>query len=492
MTGEKDYYSLLGIPRNATTEQIRRAYREAALRLHPDTNIDEGATNLFIEVGKAYSILNDQKTRAKYDQQLAKTESDRIRQADFVCKVQQSRESLVQLGEPQVHYILLDIQASQTLPDVRPPVNLCIVIDRSTSMRGPRLDKVRNAAITLIKGLEPGDKATIVAFSDRAELVVSPDQACDLSVARARLSFLQAGGGTEIGQGLDLGIKQLQESFLREGVNHLILLTDGRTYGDEELCLSLSNKVAKLGITINAMGIGTDWNDHLLDELASITGGNVFFLDSPQAVSSLLQQIFSKLKRTIASQVQIDGSLAQQVDLRSAFRLEPDPMPLGDQLPIILGHLERDARIRLILELVVHAIGQISELTLAHFIISGDVIGGTKESHPLPLPISIKASNKPDLSPTPEDITSALNMISLYQMQEKARHESELGQSTQAARRLENLATQLLAAGERELAKSALLEAARVMHSRKFSNQGEKVLKYGTRSLLLPAKTESS
>jgi phage shock protein A len=75
-------------------------------------------------------------------------------------------------------------------------------------------------------------------------------------------------------------------------------------------------------------------------------------------------------------------------------------------------------------------------------------------------------------------------------MQEKARHEAELGQNLQAARRLENLATQLLASGERELAKAALNEASRVTQTRRFSNEGEKVLKYGTRSLLLPAKTE--
>jgi hypothetical protein len=52
------------------------------------------------------------------------------------------------------------------------------------------------------------------------------------------------------------------------------------------------------------------------------------------------------------------------------------------------------------------------------------------------------------------------------------------------------LATQLLASGERELAKAALNEASRVTQTRHFSNEGEKVLKYGTRSLLLPAKTE--
>jgi Ca-activated chloride channel family protein len=77
-------------------------------------------------------------------------------------------------------------------------------------------------------------------------------------------------------------------------------------------------------------------------------------------------------------------------------------------------------------------------------------------------------------------------------MQDKARHEAELGQATQAARRLENLATQLLATDERELAKAALNEAERLTYTRRLSTEGEKILKYGTRALLLPARVPDS
>jgi Ca-activated chloride channel family protein len=73
-------------------------------------------------------------------------------------------------------------------------------------------------------------------------------------------------------------------------------------------------------------------------------------------------------------------------------------------------------------------------------------------------------------------------------MQDKARHEAELGQSSQAARRLESLATQLLANGQRDLAKAALNEAENLAKSRRLSTEGEKRLKYGTRALLLPAR----
>lgn len=489
MSSGKDYYSLLGVSRSATTDELRRAFREAALRLHPDRNRDPGDTELFLQVNQAYDVLIDPKQRAAYDRELLKAEQEMAERSSFHAGSLQSRKKILRLEEPQVHYLLLKIRASPELPDVRPAINMSIVLDRSTSMRGQRLDQVRSATLKILDDLMKGDNASVIAFSDRAEVIVSPEQAKDPSTVRARLSLLQAGGGTEIAQGLELGLSELNRNFSREGVNHLILLTDGRTYGDEETCLELAAQAGKNGITIHGVGIGSDWSDRLLDDLAGGTGGSVTFLDSTSAVTGMLKSIFDGLGHTVAGRMRIEGSLAQQVDLRSSFRLEPDPMPLGDQLPISLGNLPKDDHIRVLLELVIHPLSRKDELTLAHLSINGDVLGKDVESVPLPLEITIPITEEPDPEPPPEEIVSALSYIGLYQMQEKARHEAELGQSSQAARRLENLATQLLATGERELARAALNEADRLAHSRRLSNQGEKVLKYGTRALLLPART---
>ena len=492
MTGELDYYAILGVPRNATEEDIRRAYREAALRLHPDKNEGPQATELFLQVNRAYELLSDADQRKEYDQELIEIEAEMIKQASFGASVIQSRTKLLQLDEPQVHYLLIDIEPSEDLPEIRPPINLAIVIDRSTSMRGQRLDNLRNATLKIMGGLNAGDSTSIIAFSDRAELIVSPDQARDKATARARLSQLQAGGGTEIAQGLRMGLGEIQRNFSRLGINHLILLTDGRTYGDENECIQMADASAEQGIIIHGIGIGSDWSDRLLDDLASRTGGGVAFLDSPEAIEGVMEDIFEKLGRTVASRLRLEGSVAQEVDLRSAFRLLPEPMPMGDSLPMVLGNLPRDGVVRVLLEMVIHPIGKISNLTLAHFTIDGDILGKGEESIPLPLEVRIPVSDEPDTDPPSEEITAALSQISLYRMQEKARHEAELGQSAQAARRLENLATQLLASGERELAKSALSEADRLSHSRRLSPEGEKALKYGTRALMIPARTGES
>ncbi len=492
MPVEKDYYTLLKVPRNATSEQIRRAFREAAHQLHPDKNIKLGETELFLEVSKAYETLIDPDLRAAYDEELAIADVAFAAASPFHCNILNSRNNLLKIGEPQVHYVLLDIFPNKDLPEIRPPINLSIVIDRSTSMGGKRMDQVRSAVLAILQDLQPEDNTSITAFSDRAEVIVSPDQAKVIATARARLSLLQAGGGTEIAQGLTTGIDELHQTFSKEGINHLVLLTDGRTYGDDELCLELADQAAAAGITINCVGIGSDWSDRLLDEIASRTGGHVIFLNTPRAVTDLLHSIYDSLKQIVAKNLQINGSLGQQVDLRSTYRLLPEPMPLGDSFPMTLGHLPRNGSVRLLFELVVHPLAGVSEITLAHLNLSGDLLSANSETKTLPLDISLPVSSEADPKPPPQEISSALNVLALYKMQEKARHEVELGQAAQAARRLENLATQLLAAGERDLAKAALHEAVQLSRSRRFSKEGEKTLKYGTRALLLlPPANES-
>jgi Ca-activated chloride channel family protein len=489
----KDYYALLGVPRNATTGQLRRAYREAAQRLHPDKNLSPGETELFLEVSQAYETLIDPTQRDQYDKELAVFEAEQAEKALFECRVLHSRNALLSLDEPQVHYVLIDIKPSNNLPDIRPPINLSIVIDRSTSMKGQRMDQVRSAVLTILEEMQPDDRASIVAFSDRAEVIVSADQARDFPTARARLSLMQAGGGTEIAQGLLAGLDELHRSYAREGINHLILLTDGRTYGDEDQCLELADQASAAGITINAVGIGGDWSDRLLDDLASRTGGSVLFLNSPRAITDLLHSIFDSLTRTIAKKIRIEGAFGQQVDLRSTYRLLPEPMPLGDSLPMQLGALPKNGQIRLLLELVIHPFTSQDEISLAYLTVSGVVLSQEDEVNSVPVNLLLPVVEEPDIKPPPDDITSALNLLSMYKLQEKARHEAELGQVAQAARRLENLATQLLAAGERELAKAALNEAAQLGNIRRFTSEGEKTLKYGTRSLLLlpPSGNES-
>ena len=67
MPGESDFYTRLGVDRDASEEEIRKAYRDAARQLHPDVNVEDGATELFLTIKEAYETLIDPQQRDAYD-----------------------------------------------------------------------------------------------------------------------------------------------------------------------------------------------------------------------------------------------------------------------------------------------------------------------------------------------------------------------------------------------------------------------------------------
>ncbi len=480
-----DYYEILGIPRDATIEDIRRAYRRSAQRLHPDKNVRPGDTQLFLEATQAYDVLSDPLRRARYDSELEATVAKAPSHAQVHVRFVHGRNSLLVLGEPQMHYMLLEVLPPDRTSIPHAPINLCVMIDHSTSMRGERMDRVRRATVSILKSLSSDDSASVIAFCDRAEVVVSPEQARKLNVARARLSQIQAGGGTEIARALEAGLAQVRSRSTKGSVNHLILITDGRTYGDEQACKDIATQAGAEWTTINTIGIGAEWSDALLDEVARLSGGNAIYMDSPRALSDLMERIHHSLSHIAALQVLVEADIAEKATLRSAFRLRPDPLPLGDTFPMSLGHLPSDDGISVLLEWMLDPIANPGQFEFAEFHVSSGGIGSEEDAPQLTATARVPVYEKRDSDHPDQDVLSAVGALTLYRMQERARLEASSGQTVQAMQRLENLAKHLKMIGEEKLARRALSEASTLKQTRRLSSEGEKALKYETRALLL-------
>jgi Ca-activated chloride channel family protein len=414
--------------------------------------------------------------------------SDWVREGGFSYRVLHSKPAILRVEDPQVHYILVELLATESVADVRPSVNMSLIIDRSTSMKGHRLEQVKHATISIIEALELRDNVSIISFSDRAQTVLSPDESRRVNLARSRLSMMHASGGTEIAQGLNTGLNELYSAFSIDGVNHIVLLTDGRTYGDEQECRALADEAAEKGVIINAIGIGHDWSDDFLDDLAKRTGGHVTFLDRPSAAKKLLQRVFESLEHIAVNNVRFDGAWETGVTLQSAYRLRPEPMPLGDELPLKLGPLPGDRRISTLLELEVEPFEDMTTRPLAKLSVVGDVIA-SDEIQQMELELLLPITDDLHKEAPPREISSALGALTLYRMQEKARQDAESGDIMKAVQLLETLATNLQAIDQKRLAYSALEEAKGLIRSMRLSQEGSKMLKYGTRTLLLMAGT---
>jgi Ca-activated chloride channel family protein len=486
MDESQDYYAILGLDREATPDEIRRAYHRKARKLHPDVNQETGATEIFLQIQKAYDVLTDPTAKAAYDQTLPAPPSP----AQLVKLTSiYSRPSLIRLNEPQLIYVLIELAAPENAqPGPSLPINVCLVIDRSTSMQGERMDVVKSTAIELVRQLRAEDNLSIVAFSDRAETLVSAGQRLSRNAIEDQIKHITTGGGTEIFHGLESGYMEVRSKANRSSVNHIVLITDGRTYGDEERCMQIAEQAATYGIGISSLGIGNEWNDIFLDRLASRTGGNSVYVSHAGDIKQFLWQKFSGLGQIYAERVGLELFFNPGVELTYAFRLSPEVSPLQNYSPIPLGSIPIKSNLGILLEMKAPPLyTSVEQFTLADGKITLDVPGVSKTGLKLPIHLSRPVSTTQLVQPPSTRLLQAMSRLNLYRMQERAHQQLADGEQESATRHLQHLATHLFAQGKQELARTVLREIDHIQSDQDISEEGKKMIKYGTRALLLPA-----
>lgn len=488
---QQDHYAVLGIARDASQEEIKRAYFEAAQKLHPDKNTAAGETELFLGAQQAYEALSNPKRRALYDATLPPEKKIFL---PYEYRLIYSRPNMVLLEEPQMLYLIVELETpAEARKTPAPPLNVCLVLDRSTSMKGEKMDVVKSTAIQILRNLRPQDILSVVTFSDRAEVIIPAAYHQERARLEARIQMIQPSGATEIYQGLEAGVKEVVRSLDSKRINHVILLTDGHTYGDEQQCLALASKIAERGIGISAMGIGQEWNDVFLDILATRTGGSSAFIAEPKDIKRLLLEKFNALAQTYADDVTLEYTCPEGVELSYVFRLQPDPGPvLVSESPLRLGSILQDTSTRVIFEYIIEPKAVKSGMLT--------FLDGTLKvliaSLPTPVPafrihLQRPVSDQPETDAPPPEIVQALSRLMLYRMQERARKEIANGNIDTATRQLQALAANLLSQGERSLAQTIMLEVDHLQQKNSLSDEGSKKITYGTRALFLaPSKKE--
>lgn len=485
---KRDYYAILGVLRDSSQDEIRRAYYAAARRLHPDRNTLTGETEIFLEVQQAYEVLSNPKRRALYDATLPKEDAD----APLLeVTVEYSRPSLVHLDEAQLVYALIEIGPHNAAQQTTMPLNVCLVLDRSTSMQGDKMDLTKAAAIQIMRMLRPDDIFGIVVFGDRAEVPVPATFLRDPKHLQSRIQSIQTGGATEIFQGLEAGLAELRRGLDPRRSSHLMLLTDGHTYGDETQCLELAAEAARQNITINGFGIGTDWNDIFLDRLTAATGGRSTYVATPLDIQRVLTDKFKSLESAFVDDVLLETTPLEGASIAYGFRLQPDGGPIQIDKSMHLGPILQDSPLQVLFEFLVEpAASGADQVSLLDATIRPAVSASPVPIPPQRLRLTRPVTAAPQSEAPPPGILQALSQLALYRLQEKARHEVDQGQIDSATRHLRHLASQLASQGEHELAKTALLEAENLDRIQAFSGEGGKQIKYGTRALVVPPREE--
>jgi len=482
-----DHYEILELHESATQDEIKRAYRRLVRKHHPDADPLAQTAALFRGIQEAYETLRNPKTREAHDAELMEHRKDAL----FSLKAILSHTMLPRWQEPQMLYVLAEVEAEGAgMPSDR-GLNLCLLLDRSTSMEGARLQHAVSAAASILEQLSSQDTISVVAFSDRAEVVIPPESGGTGSETLSRLRNIQTGGGTEIGEGISQALGLLTRAWHPGTTSHLLLLTDGQTYGDEARCLRLAEEAQHQQITISTFGIGTEWNEDLLDQIALTSGGLSFYVDSPERIGETFTRQVRRLSSLVCPDLRATCWLEPDMSLKGAFLVSPQVSRLSrqEESSLPLGGLSATDPTAVLLEILVapqNAGGlRVGTLQVKGTIPADDAAPGLDaRMFTSRQPIRVEVHEPPfESPPVPPRVIEAARRANLVKLEEQAQRDLERGWHENASKRLQALATEMLKMGEQNLAHTTLLEAERVSRMGKMSPEGQKRVHYGTRAL---------
>lgn len=435
-----------------------------------------------------------------------------------------SQVALAPRPEPQLCYALVTIAADAG--GGAAPVNWAVVADASRSMRipivseeqfrelvraggaqevlvdgvpvwqlaGPVPEAVRAAAPSaldhtaralgsVVERLDRADRLCLVACAERAQLLAaaSGERRAELVAGVARLRAVALGDETDLAAGMALALAELRGGA---GVSRLILLTDGFTR-DPAACLEHARAAAAAGVSVSTLGLGGEFQDDLLTQLADLTGGRATLLRRAEQIPSVVAAELDAARGVSARALALRVALPRGAALRRVTRLSPALAPLewapeGERAALLrLGDLERGAPVRLLLEILAPPEPPRpppggARVRVAALEATSGVARATAD---------LIAHYTPEAAAPPQEILDAAARASAARLQRRAAEAVARGESDAAAGLLRAAAARLRELGEGELADAALREAATLAATGRGSGLGARELTYATRRL---------
>ena len=209
-------------------------------------------------------------------------------------------QNKVLLGSDGTIGLSLTLQANDLATGDHPKirnVDMVIVLDRSGSMKGRKLEDARQAVLDLLTNLSAKDRFAMVTYSEGVQIAsglttVTEDNRAQLVSA---VNGVRAGGGTNLGAGLQAGINLLRTPFRSNNSARVILISDGlanRGITDIKSLTGIASSAVESEFSISTVGVGVEFNEQLMTAIADRGTGNYYYLENPAAFAEVFQKEF--------------------------------------------------------------------------------------------------------------------------------------------------------------------------------------------------------
>ncbi|MBA3947692.1 MAG: VWA domain-containing protein [Herpetosiphonaceae bacterium] len=394
----------------------------------------------------------------------------------------------------QVGYLLIEARPAMVAAAHPTAINFCMVLDRSGSMDGAKMDNLKKAVQTVIETLSPQDTVAVVVFDETAETIV-PATLADNKVALSnRVEAIRVQGGTAMSTGLEAGLEEIRKHLAPDRPSTLLLLTDGQTWGDEDRCRELANELAQASVRVTALGLGDEWNEKLLDDLAAATKGTSDYIADPSKIGSYFQAATTAAQSTSVRNARLTLRLAKGVQPRAVYRVTPlianlGYKPISDrEMNVDMGDIQSNVGGSVLAEVMLPAQGA-GQYRVAQAELVYDVPQAQQVDERVRMDAMLEFTADAAASKADPRIMNLVERVTAFKLQTRALDEAAAGNMVGATQKLRSAATRLLDMGELELAETMNRAADTMTSGSGPSAADQKQITYATRRLTLSELT---
>jgi Ca-activated chloride channel family protein len=288
------------------------------------------------------------------------------------CELQISTaKPVLQAGKKQTTCLKIGIKGFELKSEKdRAPLNIALVIDRSGSMQGKKIERAKDAAILALRRLNSKDIVSVVVFDKAIDVLIPATKISDRENLEQKIRLIQPGGSTALYGGVQKGAEEVRKFFEKGCVNRIILLSDGLANvgpsSTEELA-KLGKSYGGEGISVTTFGLGDGYNEDLMVQLAATSDGNHKFIESADELADIFQKEFNTALSVVAQDVSCVVSLPETIRPVRALNMDVDIR--GQEVKLGWNQIYSNHERFVMLEVEVPATenGQIRELAKASF-----------------------------------------------------------------------------------------------------------------------------